>query len=105
MNEIVFWIIPDTADQTCRRYVIYYRGERKPIAYAEFEDGEYRLKGDPKLTYTAKLKILEECEWRRRQLFPSRFSKKRLSDLLNYPPVKKIELDSITSEYLSESVN
>lgn len=45
MNEIIFWIIPDKADQSCRRYVIYYRGERKPIAYAEFEDGEYRLKG------------------------------------------------------------
>ena len=75
MSEIIFWIIPDLADQPCRRYVICYRGERKPIGYVEFEDGEYRLRGDPKLTYTAKLKILEECEWRRRQLFPSRFSK------------------------------
>ena len=75
MDEIVFWIIPDKADQPFRRYVIYYRGERKPIAYAEFENGEYRLRGDPKLTYTAKLRILAECEWLRRQLFPSRFLK------------------------------
>lgn len=75
MDEIVFWIVPDVADHPCRRYVICYRGERKPIAYAEFENGEYKLRGDPKLTYTAKLRILDKCERLRRQLFPSLFLK------------------------------
>ncbi len=73
MNEIIFWVIPDMADQPCGRYVISYRGERKPIGYVEFEDGEYRLRGDPKLTYAAMLRILDECERLRRHLYPSQF--------------------------------